>query len=101
VTAPRRVVERRGFGRALGRLPDAHQQILGALIAEVIADPLRGEPKKGALRGVRVVKRTIAQQHYLLAYRFRAATNALELLEVGSHQNFYRDLQRSLQQTRG
>ncbi len=42
---------------------------------------------------MRVAKFKINVQQYLLAYRFFAKPNVIELLDVGPHENFYRDLQ--------
>lgn len=61
-----------------------------------MADPLVGEPKVGALRGVRVVKFKVGSQQLLLAYQFDTRRNAIEILDVGPHENFYRELQKYL-----
>ena len=55
-----------------------------------------GEPKTGALRGVRVVEFKFGPQQLLLAYQFDERRNAIEVLDVGPHENFYRDLERYL-----
>jgi mRNA-degrading endonuclease RelE of RelBE toxin-antitoxin system len=62
-------------------------------VKAVISDPLLGEPKTGTLRGVRVVKFKLGPRQYLLAYNFAPKTNVIEVLDVGVHENFYRDLQ--------
>ena len=82
--------------KAKRRLPETSQNEVDAQVRTVLADPFRGEPKSGALRGVRVVKCTVEQQHYLLAYRFLPKANVIEVLNVGPHENFYRDLQKYL-----
>lgn len=84
------------FLKAKRRLPETSQNEVDAQVRTVLADPLRGEPKSGALRGVRVVKCAVEQQHYLLAYRFLSNKNAIEVLNVGPHVNFDRDLQKHL-----
>ncbi len=50
--------------------------------------------KKGALAGVRVHKFKVNDKQYLLAYRHEKKPDILTLLALGSHENFYRDLQR-------
>ena len=62
----------------------------------ILADPLGGEPKTGALKGVRVVKVKVGPQQLLLAYQFDSKRNRVEVLDVGPHENFYRELQKYL-----
>ncbi len=57
-----------------------------------MANPLVGEPKSGALKGVRVEKFKIGPQQLLMAYTFTAKTQTLEMLDVGPHENFYKGL---------
>lgn len=53
-----------------------------------------GSEKKGDLRGVYVHKFKIQTVQYLLAYRFIG--NVLELIIIGPHENYYRDLKNYL-----
>ena len=62
----------------------------------VLADPLSGEPKTGALKDVRVVKLKVGPQQLLLAYQFDSRRNLIEVLDVGPHAYFYRELQKYL-----
>lgn len=84
------------FLKSKKRLPEAIQEEIDAQVKALIEDPLQGEPKVGALSGVRVVKFKVRVQQYLLAYRFFPKSNIIEVIEVGPHENFYRDLQRYL-----
>jgi mRNA-degrading endonuclease RelE of RelBE toxin-antitoxin system len=65
-------------------------------VKAIIADPLKGEPKTGALKGVRVVKYKMGPRQYLLAYLFHTKPNVVEVVDIGVHENFYRDLQNYL-----
>jgi mRNA interferase RelE/StbE len=56
--------------------------------------PEIGEPKRGDLAGVYVYKFKTNAQLMLLAYEYDPATRMLLLL--GSHENFYRELKRSV-----
>jgi mRNA-degrading endonuclease RelE of RelBE toxin-antitoxin system len=100
VTAPRKpgrtatAVPR--FLKSKRRLDDAVQLAVDAEVKKLVSDPMAGEPKVGALKGVRVAKFKVGPQQYLLAYRFLAKRNVVEMLDVGVHENFYRDLQRYL-----
>lgn len=53
-----------------------------------------GEEEKGDLTGVFVHKFKIKATQYLLAYR--KVGQDLELVMTGPHENYYRDLKRSL-----
>ena len=92
----RQVVQAPRFGKAKKRLPPAAQLSLDEAVKAILAVPLSGEPKVGALKGVHVVKFKANQQQLLLAYQFDARRNVVELLDVGPHENFYRDLQKYL-----
>ena len=52
--------------------------------------PAIGQEKKGDLRGVYVYKFKIKTTQYLLAYRFSGEN--LELIMIGQHENYYRDI---------
>jgi mRNA-degrading endonuclease RelE of RelBE toxin-antitoxin system len=92
----RQVIQAPRFGKAKKRLPSAAQLSLDEAVKGVKADPLSGEPKMGALKGVRVVKFKVGQQQLLLAYQFDARRNVVEVLDVGPHENFYKELQKYL-----
>lgn len=53
-----------------------------------------GEEKKGDLRGVFVHKFKLKATQYLLAYR--KIGDDLELVMIGPHENYYRDLKQYL-----
>lgn len=59
-------------------------------IRKIAKNPLIGEEKKGDLRGVHVCKFKIKSIQYLLSYRMIKAD--LELIMIGPHENYYRDL---------
>ena len=84
------------FGKSKRRLPSNLQLVVDEHVKKMVADPLVGEPKTGALKGVRVVKFKHGALQLLLAYQFDDKHNVIEVLDVGPHENFYRDLQRYL-----
>ena len=92
----RTVVQAPRFGRSKKRLPAAAQLQIDEAVKGLLADPLSGEPKIGALKGVRVIKFKVGPQQLLLAYQFDAKRNLIEVLDVGPHENFYRELQKYL-----
>ena len=80
-------------GKAKRRLPLRGQLALDDEVKKVVENPLVGEMKAGALKGVRVLKFKLGPLQLLLAYEFKARRNVVELLDVGPHENFYRDLE--------
>jgi mRNA-degrading endonuclease YafQ of YafQ-DinJ toxin-antitoxin module len=94
---PDRIVEQSTrFAKTKRKLHAKAQLALDDQVKKLVEDPLLGAPKTGALAGVRVVKLKADRQQWLLAYEFHARRNAIELLDLGSHENFYRDLQNYL-----
>lgn len=92
----RSVIQAPRFAKSKRRLPDKAQLAVDDAVRGLLQDPLSGEPKTGALKGVRVVKFKGAAQQLLLAYEFDEKANVIEVLDVGPHENFYRDLQQYL-----
>ena len=56
----------------------------------IIENPSIGNEKKGNLKGVFIYKFKLESTLYLLAYRF--SNEVLELIMIGPHENYYRDL---------
>ena len=54
-------------------------------------EPLLGEQKKGDLSFMRVYKFKMVNQLTLLGYSYEDGALVLELMALGSHENFYRD----------
>jgi len=63
-------------------------------IKKIAGDPSIGEEKKGDLRGVFVHKFKLKTTQHLLSYR-KVGGN-LELVMIGPHENYYRDLKQYL-----
>ncbi len=82
------------FGRQLKKLKPNQKTVFDQEVKAIATDPGMGEIKKGDLQGVRVHKFKAVNQEYLLAYVI--IENHLTLLSFGSHENFYRDLKKSL-----
>lgn len=85
------------FRRLVKKLHAPDKKLLDKAVLAIAANPDLGELKKGDLGGVQVYKFKMHSQEFLLAYRLqptRAEPTALELLSLGSHENFYADLKR-------
>ena len=65
-------------------------KILDEEIRKIVKNQEIGQEKRGALKGVRVHKFHIEKQLFLLAYECEA--DVLNLIIVGSHENYYRSL---------
>jgi len=72
----------------------AEKVLLDQEIRKIAEDPNIGEEKKGDLREIFVHKFKIKTAQYLLAYR--KISKDLELVMVGQHENYYRDLKQYL-----
>ena len=70
------------------------KDVLDCEIRHIAQNSWIGEEKKGDLRGVFVHKFKIKSQQYLLAYQKMGPD--IELIFLGSHQNYYRDLKQNL-----
>lgn len=82
------------FGKQKKKLYPNQLSVLDKAVREIITNPNIGDLKKGDLAGIRVYKFRMVNQEYLLAYL--ALENQLALLTIGTHENFYRDLKKTL-----
>ncbi|MDR1031737.1 MAG: type II toxin-antitoxin system RelE/ParE family toxin [Holosporales bacterium] len=72
---------------------NSNQKIdVDSAIRFIIKNPDTGQRKKGNLSAVRIYKFRCVNQLTLLAYTISNDRLVLTLLDVGSHENFYRDL---------
>ncbi len=86
--------QRPEFKRVYKKLHPNQREAVHEAMRALIANPLLGEEKRGDLAGVRVYKFACVNQQYLLAYLFDETSRTW--LSLGPHENFYRDLKRSL-----
>ena len=82
------------FKRAVKKLEPNQKVDLDTAIKKLIINPNLGEQKKGNLSFLRVFKFKMNNQLTLLGYSFTDGALILELMNLGSHENFYRDVQR-------
>lgn len=85
-----KIYQSSSFAKKVKKLKPVQKQQLDAAVKEIISEPQIGVEKKGDLRGVFVHKFKIQRVQYLLAYRF--TDEDLELIMLGPHENYYRDL---------
>ncbi len=89
-----KIYQSRTFENKVKKLSKQEKEILDDEIKKIAGNPLIGEEKKGDLRGVQVYKFKIKSVQYLLSYRMIKA--GLELIMIGPHENYYRDLKTHL-----
>jgi len=82
------------FKKAVKKLHKNQKADLDEAIKELMIDPLLGEQKKGDLAFLRVHKFSMVNQLTLLGYSYEDGTVTLELMALGSHENFYRDIKK-------
>ena len=85
-----KILQSRSFARKVKKLSKHDKKRLDDQVRKIIDDPSIGSKKKGDLRGVYVHKFKLQKVQFLLAYRF--AGENLDLVMIGPHENYYRDL---------
>ncbi len=85
-----KILQSRSFERKVKKFSKQEKKRLDNQIRKIIDDPSIGSEKKGDLRGVYVHKFKLQTVLYLLSYRFVGEN--LELIMIGPHENYYRDL---------
>jgi hypothetical protein len=82
------------FDRAIKKITPAEKKTLDGAIKSIIAEPFKGDAKKGDLSGIQVIKFRHLKQQMLLAYSVSLDGTQIVLMGYGVHENFYRDLKR-------
>ncbi len=86
-----RIIQSRSFEKRVRRLRKQEKRILDQQVRKIVKDPSVGQEKRGELRGIFVHKFKLHATQYLLSYRM-ANADTLELIMIGPHENYYRDL---------
>jgi len=89
-----RVLQTPTFRKAVKKLKPNQKKDLDLAVKDLMANPNIGEQKKGDLAFLRVHKFKMNKQLTLLGYSFDDGALVLELMALGSHENFYRDIKR-------
>ena len=78
------------FTKKVKKFSKKQKNELDKQIKNLLVNPLFGEDKKGDLKGIFVYKFKISNAQYLFSYRLKE--NNIELITIGPHENYYRDL---------
>jgi mRNA-degrading endonuclease RelE of RelBE toxin-antitoxin system len=89
-----KIYQSRSFEKKTKRMHKREKDVLDQEIRNIADNPSIGEEKKGDLKGIFVHKFKIKTAEYLLAYRM--VGEDMELIMIGSHENYYRDLKKKL-----
>lgn len=85
-----KILQSKSFERKVKKFDKTQKRLLDQQIQRIITNPAIGSGKKGDLRGVLVHKFKLISTLYLLAYR--VVGEDIELIMIGPHENYYRDL---------
>lgn len=85
-----KILQSRSFERKVKKFTKREKNKLDEQIRKIMDNPFIGSEKKGDLRGVYVHKFKLQAVQYLMAYRF--VGEDFELVMIGPHENYYRDL---------
>ena len=85
-----KIYQSRVFENKVKKFSKQEKGKLDEEIKRIMKDPFAGEEKKGDLRGEYIHKCKIKTIQYLLSYRM--SNDGLELIMIGPHENYYRDL---------
>ena len=86
------VLQTPSFKKTVKKLHKNQKKDLDDAIRVLMEEPTIGERKKGDLSFLRVYKFKMVKQLTLLGYSYEDGTLTLELIALGPHENFYRDI---------
>ena len=92
-----KILQSRSFEQKVKKFSKRQKHQLDEQVKLIAENPTIGSEKKGDLRGIHVHKFTIKTIQSLLAYRF--VEEDLELIMLGPHENYYRNLKKYLKNT--
>lgn len=84
------IYQSRIFENKIKKLSKQEKVIIDDEVKEIIRNPFVGEEKKGDLQDIYIHKFKIKTIQYLLSYRI--TNDGLELIMIGPHENYYRNL---------
>lgn len=89
-----KIYQSRSFVKNAKKMSKPEKEVLDKEVKKIAENSAIGEEKKGDLKGVFVHKFKHKTTLYLLAYR--KIGDDLELVMIGPHENYYRDLKQYL-----
>jgi len=89
-----KIFQSHSFEKKVKKFNKAEKKARDSQILKIVDNPFIGVEKKGDLRGIYVYTFKLKTIQYLLSYRFSG--EELELIMIGPHENYYRDLKNYL-----
>jgi mRNA-degrading endonuclease RelE of RelBE toxin-antitoxin system len=86
------ILQTNKFQKAYKKLSKSQLREVNYAIREVVENPLIGEQKIGNLSWLRVYKFRCLKQLVLLGYSLNEKNTIITFIDIGAHENFYRDL---------
>ena len=86
------VLQTPSFKKTVKKLHANQKKDLDDAVKVLMEEPTIGEQKKGDLSYLRVYKFKMVKQLTLLGYSYEDGAVVLELIALGPHENFYRDV---------
>ncbi|WP_188364013.1 type II toxin-antitoxin system RelE/ParE family toxin [Marinicella pacifica] len=94
MTKATQVLQTPTFKKVVKKLKPNQKKDLDLAVKALMKNPKIGEQKKGDLAFLRVYKFKMNKQLTLLGYSYNEGTLVLELMALGAHENFYRNVKR-------
>jgi len=91
-----KIVQANQFKKGIKKLHPNQKRDVDVAVRAMVKDPDLSHPKIGDLAGVLVYKFKMVNQLTLLEYTYHHLTITLTLLALGTQENFYRDMKKSL-----
>lgn len=91
-----KIVQTNQFKKEIKKLHPNQKKDVDEAVRAIMKNPDLGQSKVGDLAGILVYKFKMINQLTLLAYTYQNQTITLTLLALGTHENFYRNLEKSL-----
>jgi mRNA-degrading endonuclease YafQ of YafQ-DinJ toxin-antitoxin module len=88
-----RITSSTSFTKDLKKIQINEQQIIRQAVEAIAESPSAGKAKIADLTGIHVYKFRAIGRTLLIAYVF-LAEDWIQLIKIGPHENFYRDLKR-------
>jgi mRNA-degrading endonuclease RelE of RelBE toxin-antitoxin system len=85
-----KIIQSPTFIRKVKKFHKKEKEELDKIIRLILKNPTIGQGKKGDLKDVFIYKFKIKNIQYLIAYRIK--NGCIELIMIGTHENYYRDL---------
>ena len=85
-----KIFQSRSFKKRVKKFNKREKSHLDDEVRKIVENPTIGVEKKGDLKGIFVHKFKVKKALYLLSYR--SVIEGIELITIGSHENYYRDL---------